>query len=225
MKVIMHWKYGAARKPNAVFTSEWMDAQDALTIIDDLEKAGRMKEVEVSDELGTTWSKKELKKLLAKVEEEPQEATVYFDGGYQKSSKMSGLGVVIYYRQGKEQWRVRVNRLLQELDTNNEAEYAAFYEAVTQLEELGVRHQSVTFKGDSQVVLNQLSGEWACFEEVLNQWLDRIERKLKQLGIIPVFEPIGRKENTEADKLATQALNGEEISSKFNLTANSRETE
>jgi len=221
MKVIMHWTYGAQRKPNATFTSEWLDAEDALTIIDDLEKAGRMKAVKVTDELGTSWSKKELRKLLTKIEDEPQEATVYFDGGYQ--NKLSGLGVVIYYRKGKEQWRVRVNRLLQELETNNEAEYAAFYEAVNQLEELGVHHQRVVFKGDSQVVLNQLSGEWACFEDVLNQWLDRIERKLEKLGIIPVYEPVGRKENTEADKLATQALNGEEINSNFNLTANSRD--
>ena len=93
----------------------------------------------------------------------------------------SGLGIAIYFEQNKKKWRIRKNTLLEQLDSNNEAEYAAFYEALKQLEELGVHHQSCVFKGDSLVVLNQLSGEWPCYEQQLNQWIDRIEAKLEKI--------------------------------------------
>lgn len=218
MKVIMSWTYGSPKKPGTDFTSYWIDAASALIITEDLEKTGRLNDVEFRDEAGTSWSKKELKKLLTEIENEPQDVTVYFDGGYQKDERLTGIGVVIYYTQGKRNWRLRMNAILGELESNNEAEYAAMFEAVRQLEELGVHHQSCTFRGDSQVVLNQLSGEWPCFEETLNRWLDRIEQKIGVLGIKPIFEPIPRKENVEADKLATQALKGEEILSKLQLS-------
>ncbi|PLS16413.1 hypothetical protein CVD28_17585 [Bacillus sp. M6-12] len=214
---MMQWTYSMARRPQVLFTSEYMKAAAALLILEDLEKTGRVKDVEFKDEIGTSWTKKELTKLLDEIKEEPQDVTVYFDGGYMKEEGMAGAGIVIYYSQGKDKKRIRMNRLLEELVSNNEAEYAAFYEGVKELEVLGVHHQTVTFKGDSQVVLNQLSGDWPCFEDTLNAWLDRIEEKMKQLGIRPVYEPIPRKENQEADKLATQALKGEFISSTINL--------
>jgi ribonuclease HI len=218
MKVTISWTYGGAKKPTTHFTSEMIAAEKALLIVDDLEKTGRLKEVEFKDEIGTVWTKKELKKLLTEIEEEPQDVTVYFDGGYQKKEALTGIGVVIYFSLGRKQWRLRANSLISELQSNNEAEYAACHESVKQLEELGVHHQACTFRGDSQVVLNQLSGEWPCFEEDLNRWLDRIEADIAKLGIRPVYEHIPRKENHEADKLASQALNGEQIYSKLLLS-------
>ncbi|MGG0284659.1 reverse transcriptase-like protein [Peribacillus butanolivorans] len=217
MKVIMQWTYHASKKPTADFVSDWLDAGTALVITEDLEKAGRLKEVEFKDEFDTIWTKKELKKLLTEVEEEPQDVTVFFDGGFQKEQRVAGIGAAIYYRQGKKHWRIRTNLRLEQFESNNEAEYAAFYEAVRQMEELGVHHQSCLFKGDSLVVLNQLSGEWPCMEENLNKWLDRIEAQLEKLKIIPVYKPISRKENQEADRLATLALQGEVIFSKSEI--------
>ncbi|WP_223305479.1 reverse transcriptase-like protein [Peribacillus butanolivorans] len=217
MKVIMQWTYHASKKPTADFVSDWLDAGTALVITEDLEKAGRLKEVEFKDEFDTIWTKKELKKLLTEVEEEPQDVTVFFDGGFQKEQRVAGIGAAIYYRQGKKHWRIRTNLRLEQFESNNEAEYAAFYEAVRQMEELGVHHQSCLFKGDSLVVLNQLSGEWPCMEGNLNKWLDRIEAKLEKLKIIPVYKPISRKENQEADRLATLALQGEVIFSKLEI--------
>ncbi|USK73170.1 ribonuclease H family protein [Peribacillus frigoritolerans] len=217
MKVIMQWTYQASKKPSADFVSDWLDAGTALVITEDLEKAGRLKEVEFKDEFDTTWTKKELRKLLTEIEEEPQDVTVFFDGGFQKDEKVAGIGVAIYYRQGKKFWRLRSNVKLEQFESNNEAEYAAFHEAVRQMDELGIHHQSCVFKGDSLVVLNQLSGEWPCMEENLNKWLDRIEAKLDKLKIIPVCEPISRKENQEADRLATLALQGKAIFSKIEI--------
>lgn len=217
LKVLIQWTYFFNKTGTASFTSDWVEAETALSIVGDLEKTGRLKEVEFEDEVGTVWTKKELTKLLTKVEDEPQNVMVYFDGGYQKQDARSGLGIAIYFEQNKKKWRIRKNARLEQLDSNNEAEYAAFYEAVKQLEEIGVHHQSCVFKGDSLVVLNQLSGEWPCYEEPLNKWMDRIEAKLNKLSILPVYEPISRKDNQEADGLATQALNGEDIFSKIEL--------
>jgi len=67
------------------------------------------------------------------------------------------------------------------------------------------------------VVLNQLSGEWPCYEESLNKWLDRIEQKLTEMKINAKYTPIGRNENKEADKLATQALEEKRIYSKMQI--------
>lgn len=215
--MLIHWTYFFNKKGTASFHSDWLQAENALLIVEDLEKSGRLKDVEFEDEVGTVWTKKELTKLVTTVEDEPQNVTVYFDGGFHKNESLSGLGVAIYFEQNKKKWRIRKNALLEQLDSNNEAEYAALYEALKQLEELGVHHQSCIFKGDSLVVLNQLSGEWPCYEQPLNRWIDRIEEKLKKLGLRPVYESISRKDNQEADGLATQALNGEEIFSKIEL--------
>ena len=37
-------------------------------------------------------------------------------------------------------------------------------------------YEAVTLRGDSQVVL-QLAGEWPCYDEHLNHYLDQIEKK------------------------------------------------
>lgn len=73
---------------------------------------------------------------------------------------------------------------------------------------MNVHHLPVRFIGDSQVVINQLSEEWPTLENNLSRWADRIEEKLKDLSIQPIYELVGRKRNVEADRLATQALQG-----------------
>lgn len=194
-----------------------MNAEEALFISDDFEKTGRVIELFFYDEQHTKWTKKEITKLLKEIETEPHDVIAYFDGGFDIETNKAGLGVAIYYTQNKKKFRVRANEAFDQIDTNNEAEYAAFWFMLQQLEELGVHHLPVTFRGDSHVVLKQLSGEWPCMEENLNRWLDRIEEKIKSLGIIANYDPITRKENNEADKLATQALQGVIVSSNFEL--------
>ncbi|MGN1387540.1 MAG: reverse transcriptase-like protein [Bacillus sp. (in: firmicutes)] len=218
MKVYVTWKYKHSRKPACIFQSDYIDGAAALIIAEDLEKTGRAHDITFTDEKELKWSKKELKKLLEEVKEEPQDVTVYFDGGFNRENKLAGIGVIVYYKQNDKSYRIRQNQLMEQLDTNNEAEYAAFYESLRLLEEIAVHHQSCTFKGDSQVVLNQLSGDWPCFDDVLNRWADRIEEKMESMGIHPIYEPISRKENKEADALASQALEGTEINSTIELS-------
>ncbi|MBO1913173.1 reverse transcriptase-like protein, partial [Microvirga sp. 3-52] len=133
--------------------------------------------------------------------------TVYFDGGFDQTTKGSGLGCVIYYDQNGKSYRLRQNASVLELTSNNEAEYAALHLCIKELENLNVHHTSVKIIGDSRVVINHLTEEWPAIEQNLYTWADRIEAKMKALGITPEYELVSRKGNTEADKLATQALN------------------
>ncbi|MBM6619320.1 ribonuclease H family protein [Bacillus suaedaesalsae] len=218
MKVWIEWKYKTAKNLVTTLTSEVMSAKQALLLANDFLKTGRTKEVVFYDEQHTMWTKKEFEKLLEEIVEEPNDIEVFFDGGYDVDTKQAGIGVVIYYTRNNQNFRIRENVFIDQLGSNNEAEYAAFWQAVLRLEELGVHNMPVQFKGDSQVVLNQLSGEWPCFEDEFNVWLDRIEEKVKQLGIRPTYTPISRKENKEADQLASQALQGTMVSSHLNLS-------
>lgn len=195
-----------------------MPAKEALFLGEDFEKTGRTKEIIFYDTSDQAWTKKELQKLLKGIETEPQEIVTFFDGGYDIQTHKAGLGIVIYFTQSNKQYRLRKNAVFEEINSNNEAEYAAFWLLLQELENIGVHHTEVIFKGDSQVVLNQLSGEWPVYEDEFIRWIERIEVKIKELGIKPSFEPISRKLNKEADQLAFQALNGTDIDSRLELT-------
>jgi ribonuclease HI len=217
MKMKIKWLYSQKKIQDIWFESEWMEKEKVLPLIQDLEKTGRLKQVVVIDELENEWSKKEYMKLNEKLEEEPADITVYFDGGFDRTTFTAGTGIVIYYTKNGVPFRLRANQKLDELESNNEAEYAALYQAVQTLEELGVQNTVCTISGDSLGVLKQLSGEWPCFEENLNKWLDRIEAKINELKIKPLYKEVDRKQNKEADKLASQALKGIMINSHSKL--------
>ncbi|WP_210365028.1 reverse transcriptase-like protein [Bacillus sp. REN3] len=217
MKYRLEWEFKAKTMGKIMFTSDFLEGETALQAAEELEKTGKAGEITFIDEIGTIWNVKEMKKLLAEVEEEPHDLRVYFDGGFQKETYKAGLGIVVYYKQGKKKYRLRTNHVFDELETNNEAEYAALYYSLTILEELGVRNMSCEFIGDSQGVLKQLEGEWPCYEDTLNRWLDRIENKIKELGLYPKYSSVSRNENKEADKLAAQALQGKMINSKMQI--------
>ena len=214
MKYRLEWNHKLKSNEKVQFSSDWVSGETAIEIGEELERSGKISDLYFYDEKGTSWILKEMKKLLTEIEDDPHEIIVFFDGGFQRESNQAGLGAVIFFKQGKKKYRIRANERFDEMETNNEAEYAAFYYALNILEDLGVQHLSCEFKGDSQVVLKQLEGEWPCYEDSLNRWLDRIEEKIKALGIIPKYTVIPRKDNKEADKLATQALEGKEIFAK-----------
>lgn len=225
MKITIEWTYRAKNGEETVFRSDEMSPALALHIGADLEKTGRAKNILFIDQYDSTWMAKELKKYIKEIETEPHNVKVYFDGGYDVGTSYSGLGCVIYFEQNGIDYRLRRNAATSGLASNNEAEYAALNFAIVELELLDVHHQAVTFIGDSQVVINQMSGEWPAYEKDLAAWADRIDERLKQLGIQPEYELVPRKENAEADRLATQALNGIEISGKIELNGKEDKSE
>lgn len=208
MKYKMEWTYKVKNGKEIILTTDFLRLEEALHFANDFEKTGRTKEIHFYDEIGTHWTKKEAEKLAKKVEEEPHDIVMYFDGGYDLQTRETGVGVSIYYVKDGTTYRLRRNEQMAGLENNNEAEYAALLYGMQLLEELGVRYQGVVLKGDSQVVLKQLSGEWPCYEENLNRYLDRVEQKAKDMQLRLSYEPVARKGNKEAHQLATQALQG-----------------
>lgn len=220
MNIRIEWIYRTPKGAETVFSSEEMSASQALLFAEDIERTGRAKSVVFIDQFDSMWTVKEMKGYIKGIETEPHNVTVYFDGGFDRETSTSGLGCVIYYEQSGKSYRLRRNAPSAELTSNNEAEYAALYLSLQELELLNVHHLPVRFIGDSQVVINQLSGEWLTLEAGLSSWAERIYRKLKDLGIQQEYELVPRKANAEADRLATQALNGIAITATSEMEAN-----
>lgn len=213
MNVRIEFTYNTPKGTETVFYSEEMRAKKALLMAEDLEKTGRMKSIAFIDRHAYRWNLKGLKKQLEEIRTEPGNVMVYFDGGFNLQTKKSGLGCAIYYEQNDKALRIRKNAMVDELQTNNEAEYAALHLALQEVEQLGVRHSPVTFTGDSLVVINQLKGEWPCYAAELSKWADRVENHLELLGIDAEYELLTRQQNREADHLASQALRGVNVES------------
>lgn len=218
MKVRIEITYKTPKGTETDFISDGMNVSHAILIAADLEKTGRLKTITFMDDQDTSWTLKELNKYVSGIQTEVHNVTFYFDGGFDHETKQSGLGCVIYYEQNNKRYRIRKNALIHEIESNNEAEYAALHLGLKELELLGVHHLPVTIIGDSMVVINQLSGDWPCYEEQLVSWMDRIEDLESKLGIKPVYKLVSRKENQEADQLATQALNNIDIRGEIRLT-------
>lgn len=84
MKYKMEWKYKVKGMEPVLFESGLVTGEVALKIAEDLEKTGKAADFTFYDEMGADWNLKQLKKLLTEIEEEANEITVYFDGGFQK---------------------------------------------------------------------------------------------------------------------------------------------
>lgn len=218
MKLKIEWTYKTPRNLTATFTSDFMPIGDMLLLLEDMERTGRMKNYTLIDEHDSTWLLKEVKKYLKSLEEEPHDVTLFFDGGFMRETRKSGLGFVIYYSENGKKKRIRKNALVDYLNSNNEAEYAALHLAIQELRFLGVHHQSIVIKGDSQGVINQMRGEWPLYEEALNKWADKIDALLEELGLTVHYLHVPRQQNSEADQLASQALNGVMYDGKIELT-------
>jgi ribonuclease HI len=217
MKIRIEWTYKTPKGTEAEFHSEVLPVAHALLIAEDLERIGRTKSISFIDEYDSTWTVKEMKSYLKGLETEPHNVKVYFDGGFDHETNKAGMGCVIYYEQSGKSYRLRTNAPSSEMTSNNEAEYAALYLAVQELEQLNVHHLPVQFIGDSQLVINQMKEEWPTLEKNFLTWAERIEGKMRDLGIQPEYELISRKSNTEADRLATQALKGVAITANSEL--------
>nr|WP_201713253.1 reverse transcriptase-like protein [Rossellomorea arthrocnemi] len=217
MQMKIKFKYKSKTASELWFESDYFSRKETLIHVDDLMKTGRVLNLEIIDEMGNSWSRKEFIKLNQELEKEPENIVVFFDGGYDKETNYAGAGIVIYYDKDGESFRIRKNDLLEEIENNNEAEYAALHIAIGLLEEIGVKNVPCIIKGDSQVVMKQLGGEWPCYEEGLSRWLDRIEALIQKLRLKPSLVFLSRKDNKEADKLANQALQGTQVHSNKRL--------
>lgn len=211
--ITIKYIYKTDKGIEGTFSSDELMINAAIMIAKDLQKTGRVQKMIFIDHIGNEWTLKQLEKYMEEIKEEPHHIIVYFDGGFHLKSRTAGLGCAIYYEQNNRKYRLRKNAFVEGLESNNEAEYAAIHLGLKELELLGVHHLPVTIIGDSLVAINQLKGDWPCYEEELSAWIDRIEDQMERLDLTPTYVAVSRKENREADQLATQALDKIEITS------------
>ena len=87
--------------------------------------------------------------------------------------------------------------------TNNEAEYQALIALLEAAVEHGVSHLIVC--GDSQLVINQVTGDWECKARSLHGFMSTALSLVKRIRKCEL-RWIPRDQNLEADRLSTMAL-------------------
>ncbi len=121
----------------------------------------------------------------------------YVDGSSHGSPGPSGIGVIVEDAAGG---RIRIAKWIGFQD-NNVAEYVALLEALQCA--LARKAQSLCVYSDSDVVVRQMSGEYACRSPRLYSlhWICRKLSRTLQFAI----RRIPREHNTEANDLANSA--------------------
>ena len=85
--------------------------------------------------------------------------------------------------------------------TNNEAEYETLVAGLDLIRATGAT--SVVIYCDSQVITNQVNGDYECKGERMKRYLDQVKRRVDDLQAKIVQIPKG--ENEQADRLAKAA--------------------
>jgi ribonuclease HI len=123
----------------------------------------------------------------------------YVDGGSHGNPGPSGIGVVIQDAAGE---KIFISKWIGHQD-NNVAEYVALLEALQHA--LTLNAKALRVYSDSQVVVRQMTGEYACRSPRLYSlhWTCRkLARSLDDFSI----SHIDREENSEANRLVHEAV-------------------
>jgi thymidine kinase/ribonuclease HI len=128
--------------------------------------------------------------------------TMFFDGGSRGNPGIAGCGAVIYDESGHELSSVSF-KMAGDSNTNNEAEYKAIIIGLENLLENG--YLNAVVKGDSQLVIKQLTGEYKCKSPNLITFHDRAKFILTRFENVKL-EHIPRALNKRADELANMAM-------------------
>jgi len=122
----------------------------------------------------------------------------YVDGGSHGNPGPAGIGIVIETPGGE---RTRISKWIGRQD-NNVAEYLALLEALQHA--VAVKARSLRVYSDSQIVVKQMLGEYACRSPRLYS-LNWTCRKLARAVEFSI-EHIDREDNREANELANHAV-------------------
>jgi ribonuclease HI len=128
----------------------------------------------------------------------------YVDGGSHGNPGPSGIGVVIESPDGET---TRIARWIGHQD-NNVAEYVALLEALQHA--ITVKAKTLHVYSDSEVMVKQMTGEYACRSPRLHS-LNWTCRKLAR-SLDFTIEHIQREDNCEANQLAHHAVQRRENS-------------
>ena len=120
----------------------------------------------------------------------------YFDGSAKPNPGERSIGWLIKDNNGKS---YDTNHHTKGFGTNNEAEYLALLDLVIHLAEGGFKN--VIIRGDSQLVVNQLTAGWKINKDTLKELNRQIKIQLERLENWKL-EWVPRDKNSEADYLS-----------------------
>jgi ribonuclease HI len=140
-------------------------------------------------------------------------ATLRFDGGRRPTINTAAYGFTLTDAGGN-----LLTRSAQAIgnETHNVAEYRGLIAGLSRAAELGINELHV--RGDSKVVICQMSGEWKAKAEHLAALRDEARRIASRIGKVEyIWNP--RTENPDADELVNLALDGHQIHDVEELTS------
>ena len=123
-----------------------------------------------------------------------------FDGGSRGNPGVGGAGAVLY-KNNQEQWSKTF--YLGDNVTNNQAEYRGLIGGLKHVSTLDLPNLLV--EGDSNLVINQVSGTWRVKNDDLKILHDEVQEYINKIKDIR-FQHIPRNENKRADQLANEAM-------------------
>lgn len=126
---------------------------------------------------------------------------VYTDGGSRGNPGQAGIGIVIKIGDKVHEIAKYIG-----VKTNNQAEYTAVVEALEWLKINNYQSADITFNLDSQLVVEQLNGNYKMKNEGLMPLYHRARELVMELGGRVSFTHITRDKNVEADILVNKAL-------------------
>jgi ribonuclease HI len=132
---------------------------------------------------------------------------VYFDGACEPNPYgRIGYGAIIF-KDAKKVYEICKEYKCAEgtKTTNNMAEYCAAYAALKYLIHKNWQHLPIIFRGDSKLVINQLSGEWQIGKGAYIDIACKTKDLLKHFAKIE-FAWFPRVFNDLADKLSRKAI-------------------
>jgi probable phosphoglycerate mutase len=126
---------------------------------------------------------------------------IYTDGGARGNPGPAGAGYLIF----ADGNTIEGKKFLGERQTNNWAEYEAVALALAHAKEAGLAGRSATIRMDSQLVVEQLSGNWKIKDAGLKEQAAKVRALLVDFPDTR-FEYIPRAQNAEADRLVNEAI-------------------
>ncbi|CAI5722371.1 unnamed protein product [Hyaloperonospora brassicae] len=134
--------------------------------------------------------------------------TLFFDGAFRRRSRQHGAGAgagATLFQGTVNKWNVACF-LPSSTHTNNTAEYIALIEGLSGALHHGV--SSLTVKGDSALILEQVRGRYSCNNDRLRRLRNKARRLLHRFDHYELIH-VDRMENQAADRLANRALDSQ----------------
>lgn len=129
----------------------------------------------------------------------------WIDGAARGNPGESGIGVLIKKKDGKV--LKEESEYLGDSYTNNQAEYSALLKSLRVCGELGI--DKIEVYSDSSLVVNQMEGKFRVRSSNLKPLYEKAKSLASNFDSVS-YNHVPRKENSEADRLANEAIDEKE---------------